>query len=428
MPREKKSRRAAAAVATQGAAGDEEDTASVGSDHTDSTAQLTEDEGISEMETYEQKVREAMDLALEKSVHTRTNALTALTTALQKRVLLPFLLDHRQTICDLVERSLRKGRGPEQVAAARLASLLILSLSQMPEAEEVYKTLEPVLNITLTDPSGSLAGRQECAFTLGISAFLACHDLADVTSAMNILHSVFAGSLPKGNGELPNHQPAVTALHTAALSAFCLLMCLISPTSVYSMANKLMREMFDLLGCKDVDLRIQAGEAVALLYEAARLHDDDYYWNREGELCSALKDLATDSHKFRAKKDRKQQRASFRDVVRTVEEGELPCETVTVGPQHQRQELLLDTWSLKLQYSSLCRVLAQGLSTHITFNVGVRDLFSLGPPPMQLDRSAAALARRGQKKVSRESPASKARQLARNKNRDNRAAAKTYDD
>lgn len=53
--------------------------------------------------------------------------------------------------------------------------------------------------------------------------------------------------------------------------------------------GRMMREMFDLLGCSDVDLRIQAGEAVALLYEAARIHDEDYSWNREGELCSALK-------------------------------------------------------------------------------------------------------------------------------------------
>lgn len=58
----------------------------------------------------------------------------------------------------------------------------------------------------------------------------------------------------------------------------------------------------------------------------------------------------------------------------------------------------------------------------------VRDMFSLGPPPLQVDRSLAALARRGQKKQNRESPATKARQMARNKNRDNRAAAKTYDD
>lgn len=432
MPRDKKVSKkaaaAAAAAAAQSGGGDEEEVASITSDHTDSTAQLSDDEGPSEIEVYEQKVREAMDLALEKSVHTRTNALIALTTALQKRVLTVFLLDHHQTLCDLAERSLRKGRGPEQVAAARLATLLILSLSEVPEAEQVYKVLYPVLTVALTDPSGPLAGRQECAYTLAVATFLACHDLADVTAAMNTLHSVFAGSLPKGNGELPNHPPATTALHTAALNGFCLLMCLLSPTSVYTMVNKLLLEMFHLLGCSDVDLRIQAGEGVALLYEATRLHDPQYYWNRERELCAALQALATDSHKFRAKKDRKQQRASFRDVVRTVEEEEVPCEAVSVGPQHQRQELLLDTWSLKMQYTALCRALGQGLSTHITFNIGVRDVFSLGPPPMKLDRNAALLTKRGQKKINRESAVSKARQIGRNKNRDNRTAAKTYDD
>lgn len=383
---------------------------------------------MTEEEAYEQKVRDAMDLALEKSVHTRTNALTALTTAMQKRVMTVFLLEHHQTFSDLVERSLRKGRGPEQVAAGRLASLLLLSLSPCSEVEEVYQTLSPLLRVAVTDPAGPREGRTECAHTLALATLLACHDLGQVTSAMNTLHSVFAASLPKGNGELPTHPPALTALHTAALNGFCLLLCLMAPASVYTMANKLVKEMFDLLGSADLDLRIQAGEAVALLYESTRTHDPRYRWTREKELCAVLNELATDSHKFRAKKDRKQQRASFRDVVRAVEEGEVPEESVSVGPQHQRQELLLDSWSLKLQYQALCRVLTQGLSTHITFNAGVRDMFSLGPPPEQIDRSLAALARRGQKKLNRESPASKARQMARNKNRDNRAAAKTYDD
>lgn len=434
MPKDKKQKRnagpppAALTGGGGGAAGDDDDRASISSDRTESTTQISDgDENMSEMEAYEQKVREAIDQALEKSVHARTNALIALTTALQKRVLSHFLLDHYQTLCDLIERSLRKGRAPEQVAAARLASLLILSLSQMVEAEQVYKTLKPVLTVVLTDPSGPHAGRQEVAYTLAMATFLVCDDLAEVTSAMNTLHGVFAASLPKGNGELPNHPPSLTSLHTAALNGFCLLLCLLPPSSVYTMANKLVREFYDLLGCSDVDLRIQAGEAVALLYEATRLHDADYMWNREGELCAALKELATDSHKFRAKKDRKQQRASFRDVVRTVEEGELPCETVSVGPQNQRQELLLDTWSLKWQYSSLCHALNLGLSVHITYNIGVRDMFNLGPPPIPLDRNLASLARRA-KKPNHESPACKARQLARNKNRDNRAAAMTYDD
>ena len=39
----------------------------------------------------------------------------------------------------------------------------------------------------------------------------------------------------------------------------------------------------------------------------------------EKELVFDLKELATDSSKHRAKKDKKQQRSSFRDIVRTVE-------------------------------------------------------------------------------------------------------------
>ena len=37
------------------------------------------------------------------------------------------------------------------------------------------------------------------------------------------------------------------------------------------------------------------------------------------ELCEQLKELATDSNKYRAKKDRRQQRSSFRDILRAVE-------------------------------------------------------------------------------------------------------------
>ncbi|KAK3858854.1 hypothetical protein Pcinc_034981, partial [Petrolisthes cinctipes] len=94
MPRDKKlSKKAAAAAAASAAASavasaqserDDDDGCSVASDRTESTAQLSDEECVSESECYEQKVRDAMDLALEKSVHTRTNALTSLTTAMQK--------------------------------------------------------------------------------------------------------------------------------------------------------------------------------------------------------------------------------------------------------------------------------------------------------------------------------------------------------
>lgn len=107
--------------------------------------------------------------------------------------------------------------------------------------------------------------------------------------------------------------------------------------------NRHIRRLVQLLDSTDVDLRIGAGEAIALIYEGARQFDEDFGFDVSTEeeeaedngiqernaasrqtremddLCSKLRQLATDSHKYRAKKDRKQQRSSFRDILRAIE-------------------------------------------------------------------------------------------------------------
>jgi len=425
MPREKRGRKKAAATAAA-ACLDDDDNMSTASDVTVSTARGSDDDGMSEIEIYESKIKEAMDLALEKSVQTRVKALEALTTALQKRVMTPFLLENYITMTDLVERALNKGRGTEIVAGTKLGSLIILTLATYEEAEQVYQTLQPLLIKIMKDPSATPAARQHCTTTLALSCFLACQDVSELKNTCNALHATYAQSLPKGNGELPSPSTSVTAFHAAAVSGFCLLISIMSPTYVYSIADIFVKEMFSLLGSSDVDMRITAGEAVALAYELARQHDEDYCWNRENELSEALNELATDSQKFRAKRDRKQQRASFRDVIRTVDEGELPYEALTIGPHHQLQHLELNSWSMKLQYQSLCNSLAQGVNHHFTYNVGVRNIYDLGPPPLKMDVNA--LLRSKVKRPNHQSEATKARIRARNKTRDNRAEDKEYDD
>jgi len=427
MPREKRaSKKAAAALPAAAAIHDDDDNMSTASDITVSTAKGSDDDGMSEVESYECKIKEAMDLALEKAVKTRVKALEALTTALQKRVVTSFLLDNYITMTDLVERALNKGRGTEIVAGAKLGSLIILSLATYEEAEQVYQAIQPLLTKIMKDPSANPEARRQCTTTLALSCFLACQDVSELKNTCSALHATYAQSLPKGNGELPCHSSSVTAFHAAAVSGFCLLISIMSPTYVYSIADSFVKEMFSLLSSSDVDMRITAGEALALAYELARQHDEDYCWIRENELSEALHELATDSQKFRAKKDRKQQRASFRDVIRTVDEGELPYEALTIGPHHQLQHLELDTWSLKLQYQALCNSLAQGVNHHFTYNVGIRNIYDLGPPPLKMDMNA--LLRSKVKRPNHQSEATKARIRARNKVRDNRAEDKEYDD
>ena len=386
------------------------------------------DDGMSVIESHESQIKEAMDLALEKSTQTRVNALEALATALSKRVETSFLLDNYITMTDLVERALNKrslNKNTEIVAGAKLGSLIILSLATYTEAEQVYQTILPLLTKVMKDPSANPEARRECATTLALSTFIACQDVAQIKYICNTLQETYAQTLPNDNGEFPSYSASVTSFYAAVISGFCLLISIMSPTYVYSIANSFVKDMFSLLNSSDVNMRITAGEAIALAHELARQHDEDYCWIRENELSEALHELATDSQKFRAKKDRKQQRASFRDVVRTVDEGELPYETLTFGPHHQLQHLELDTWSLKLQYQALCNSLTQGINHHFTYNVGIRNIYDLGPPPLNIDMS---IFQTKVKKPNHQSEETKARIRARNKTRDNRAEDKEYDD
>ena len=62
-----------------------------------------------------------------------------------------------------------------------------------------------------------------------------------------------------------------------------------------------------------------AGEVIAVVLEQMKEFDNSDEWEPDGELLGKLKELATDSHKFRAKKDRKTQRSVFRDIIKYIE-------------------------------------------------------------------------------------------------------------
>lgn len=75
----------------------------------------------------------------------------------------------------------------------------------------------------------------------------------------------------------------------------------------------------ELLKSPHLDVRLSAGEALAVIFELGREFSCDYEQDWSLDLIEILKELATDSNKFRAKKDRKQQRANFRDILRYIE-------------------------------------------------------------------------------------------------------------
>ena len=98
--------------------------------------------------------------------------------------------------------------------------------------------------------------------------------MAEMANTMGVLKGVFSASYTKPDWALPSFPPEVAALHSSCLSAWSLLLTLQSSGEVYRLANTTVSKLEGLLLSNDVDLRITAGEAIALILEFAYDYDE----------------------------------------------------------------------------------------------------------------------------------------------------------
>jgi len=401
---------------------DSEDEGSVFNDGASATSEAStvvgdNEEGVdesSQVEQFESKVKDAIELATQKSAAGRVKALDAICTGFLKRYCPDFVENQQMTICDLVERSLKKGKGAEVEVAARLSILLSL---QLQDPEEVYKELKSLLAQIMTDKTASPVSRAAVATSLAGLCFLGGGEMAEVVTTMGVLEGIFSASYTKQDWALPSLPSEVTALHSSCLAAWSLLLTLQSSGEVYRMANTMVAKLQGLLLSNDVDLRITAGEAIALILEFAYDYDEEFELEDFGSLTASLKELATDSNKSRSKKDRKEQRSSFRDILRGVEEGDPPNEKVKFG----QEVLYLDCWYKKLQYDWFCKPLGSGMNLHLNCNYMLREVFELGAPLPAFDAATSQRPSKTERNAANQL-AFKARTVSRAKNRDKRSA------
>ncbi|XP_059166701.1 LOW QUALITY PROTEIN: interferon-related developmental regulator 2-like [Physella acuta] len=370
-------------------------------------------EDTSQQDLFEDKFTECMDGLLEKSAKPRITALQGIQKALQKKYVAEYLLERKETLSDSLVKCLRKGKGEEQELAAACLSLVAVQLGS--EASAMYDSIHPVLTTLMTDNSTHYKARGACAITLATCCFLCSDDLEKAKALTKTLEDMF--SLGYGKGEnSPSVTPEQSWLMCQALSAWCLLLTISPQYEVQTHINNHLGSLQDLLKNSDVDLRITAGEAIALLYELARDSEEDFEHEDEESLCELLKQLATDSVKHRAKKDRRHQRSCFRDVQRYVVDIESPNEVVKLGKENL---LELSSWSQKRQYDSFCHVLMTGTLVHMKVNPILRDMFDLGAPGLDDYSHTKSLSKAQRTFIN--AAAFKARTKARAKHRDKRA-------
>ena len=110
---------------------------------------------------------------------------------------------------------------------------------------------------------------------------------------MSLLEAVYSNILSS---------PELTA---AAVSGWSLLLSLQSPGEVSRMVDPAINKLSHLLNSGDIEVRITAGEAIALVLEFAYDYDEEFEPENLAELIATLKQIATDSSKSMSKKDRK---------------------------------------------------------------------------------------------------------------------------
>ncbi|XP_011881250.1 PREDICTED: interferon-related developmental regulator 2 [Vollenhovia emeryi] len=378
---------------------------------------------LAQQEAFEEKLREAIDGLTQKSAKGRTICFNGIEKIFAIKYIPDFVEDRKMTIADAVERGLKKGRGDEQSAAARLSTLLCVQLGAFESAEMVCRDLKSTLIFIANDNTAPVHARAECCWALAMNQFLSGNDATDTMEIAQLLSSIFSGSYLKGNGAIANISTDVAALHVAAISAWTLLLTVMTSADIFSLlasgrTNNYMPSLSrlrELLESPHLDVRLSAGEALAVIFELDR-DLCDYKRNWTLDLIEVLRELATDSNKYRAKKDRKQQRANFRDILRYIVEDVVPEMHVRFG----QEVLYLEGWCARTQYNACCRLLGPGINIQLAENQLLREIFHLGnkvlPPPITIKTSKL-------ERTLMNAAAFKARTIQRNKSRDKRSAA-----
>lgn len=354
----------------------------------------------------EQILLDSIEGATAKSAKERQTSLKEIKKVLSMKFLPDFVDSRKDTLLDIIERCLKRGQPADKTVAATLSSILCVQLGDA-NSRNVYLALKPLLITTLNDNSCAASVRASCASALGMCCFIGSEELQEVIDCLGALQGIFAKKLKDGSAE--------QVLYSNAVMAWGLLLTVASATVQQEAIDLNLERLCTLLENDDLNLRIAAGEVIALIYELGRDVDENFDAFVSG-LYDLLKELATDSSRYKAKREKKQQRSIFRDILKTVENGTVPAETVKFGSE----QVDLDSWTKIRQYNAMKECLGSGVTSHLQENLLLRQIFDLGAPVLKQEPKT----KEGRwEKSLQNAAAHKERTKLRSKGRENKRAA-----
>jgi len=211
-----------------------------------------------------------------------------------------------------------------------------------------------------------------------LEAFCICcfvyADESQINSCLKLLEQIIVNE-----DKLPNDKET-SCYFQSALDMWCLMMTFVdSDVIIDEIIPSHVVGIVDLLSCDDLNVRLAAGEALALLCNTVSKKEEEYtpyFWNGYFDVESVVILLqSTDAHLQRkvSKKDREKQRHGFKDTLAALNEGSSPEVTMTINAQH----FSFDDWKSIKRLSCFRHLLGTGFQTHMQHNPLISDIFNI---------------------------------------------------
>lgn len=314
----------------------------------------------------EAKFLDSVDNLTEKKASIRVAALDILNEALSFNHLADLVDSRILTLSENLLKNVKQGNAEEVEKACRCLALCAVTIGGAgSDIEVINKACADALKDMMNDGAVEADKRVAVTSALAMITFLNGESDDAISLLEHMKNNCAATKNSKENEDV-----------CAQLAASWGLLASLLPISylggaVYHEYVTFFAKLAEEHSC--VEVRLAAGENVALLAEAHHHAEEKDMGKKEHKnelieqdaLLDLVNALATDCNKHTSKKDKQLQRATFREVVATVESGDLPSHDLTVG----NRKLSVSGWAALLQLDAFKHVLGSGLPFHLSNNL-----------------------------------------------------------
>ncbi|CAA0840712.1 interferon-related developmental regulator family protein / IFRD protein family [Striga hermonthica] len=333
---------------------------------------------------------ESLDALYEKRGSTRQKALASIIEAFNSSVQHEFVEKKFATLLHQCLNSIKKGSAKEVTLACHAIGLLALTSGPGEKAHEILEESVSTISeaLRIRPETSKILSLLEC---LAIITFVGGEEPEKIEESMQIMWQM---AHPKLGPNVAAAKPS-PAIITTVVSAWSFLLTTISGRELNGMSwQESVSYLSTLLDKDDRQLRIAAGEALALIFEVGSLEkfcgetkvstDDEQNSSRKSMFMHGLKNKVLNqvrglsseaSGRGSAKKDLNNQRNTFRDILEFIEDGYTPVTSMKIGGE----SLHTSTWAELIQLNFLKHFLGGGFVKHMQDNQFLHDVFGFMP-------------------------------------------------